>query len=79
MKQIENNSKIIDLNLTISIIILYVIQSSQLKTIHCQIGYLKKQDPCYKLHYVSSKKIHWNPNPQYLRVWLYLEKGSLQQ
>lgn len=58
MTQIEKNSKIIDLNSTISILTLYIVKSSQLKGVHCQIGYLKKQDPRYELHYVSSKKTY---------------------
>lgn len=32
---------------------------------------------CYGLNCVSPKKMFWSPNPQYFRMWFYLEIGSL--
>ena len=32
----------------------------------------------YGLNHISSKFIYWSPTPRYLRMWPYLELGSLQ-
>lgn len=34
---------------------------------------------CYGRNCVSQKLLWWSPNPQHLRMWLYLEIGSLNR